>query len=134
MINDIILNGYIIVDPDTGLYSKGGIYGGCNSKKPKIWNTISALSNHLVQFINSDGSVITLRRFPYKGNELVYEVLSKQSCFSVQEKINSLIVNRYKNKIKEYRNWSENHSITNTYANKADELEKNMKTFQNKIK
>lgn len=47
------LEGYVIYNPTTGLYSKGGSYGVW-SKRPKIWSSIGAVKNHLVQYVSRD--------------------------------------------------------------------------------
>lgn len=46
----IILKGYAIFNPTTGLWSKGGYKGW--SKNPKIWSNIGHLKNHLLLFIH----------------------------------------------------------------------------------
>ena len=43
----IILKGYAIFNPATGLWSRGGI-GNNWSKNPKIWSAIGHLKNHLL--------------------------------------------------------------------------------------
>jgi hypothetical protein len=45
------LEGYVIYNPDTGMYSKGGSYG-VFSPRPKIWSSIGAVKNHLALYIN----------------------------------------------------------------------------------
>ena len=42
----IILKGYAIFNPATGLWSKGGFKGWSNN--PKIWSAIGHLKNHLL--------------------------------------------------------------------------------------
>lgn len=45
------LEGYVIYDPTTGLFSSGGMPGKMHwRKKPKIWTGIGPLKNHLRQF------------------------------------------------------------------------------------
>jgi hypothetical protein len=46
----IILKGYAIFNPATGLWSRGGI-GNNWSKNPKIWSGIGPLKNHINQFV-----------------------------------------------------------------------------------
>lgn len=43
--------GYVIYNPSTGLYSKGGTYG-VFSPRPKIWSSIGAVKNHLALYVN----------------------------------------------------------------------------------
>ena len=45
------LEGYVIYNPSTGLYSKGGTMG-VFATRPKIWSSVGALKNHLALYIN----------------------------------------------------------------------------------
>lgn len=45
------LEGYVIHDPFTGMYSKGGTYG-VFAPRPKIWSSVGAVKNHLALYIN----------------------------------------------------------------------------------
>lgn len=47
----IILKGYAIFDPATGLWSRGGV-GRNWSKNPKIWSGMGPLKNHINQCIH----------------------------------------------------------------------------------
>jgi len=47
------LEGYVIYNPATSLYSRGGVRGEW-SKKPKIWSSIGHLKNHLSLYIITD--------------------------------------------------------------------------------
>ena len=48
------MEGYVIYNPDTGLFSAGGT-GPTWRKKPKIWSGLGPLKNHLQLFVNSYG-------------------------------------------------------------------------------
>ncbi len=62
MINfPIILKGYAIFNPATGLWSKGGT-GPRWAKNPKIWSNIGHVKNHLLLFVN--------RQYPDRWNNL----------------------------------------------------------------
>jgi hypothetical protein len=45
------LEGYVIYNPSTGLYSKGGTVG-VFATRPKIWSSVGAVKNHLALFVN----------------------------------------------------------------------------------
>lgn len=57
----IILKGYAIFNPATGLWSKGGT-GPKWAKNPKIWSNIGPLKNHINQFVS--------RQYPDRWNNL----------------------------------------------------------------
>lgn len=47
------LEGYVIYNPATGMYSKGGTYG-IWAKKPKIWSDAAHVKAHLAMYVNRD--------------------------------------------------------------------------------
>lgn len=57
----IILKGYAIFNPATGLWSKGGT-GNSWGKNPKIWSAIGHLKNHLLLSVHC--------RYPDRWNGL----------------------------------------------------------------
>lgn len=58
--------GYVIYNPSTGLYSKGGT-AGVFATRPKIWSSVGAVKNHLALFVN--------RRY-----EQVFTPMREQKC------------------------------------------------------
>lgn len=81
--------GYIIYDPETGLYSRGGDFNGWK-KNPKIWANIGHLKNHFNLFISSDGKSTQYNRCPYKGHEEVYDIVTNTKLGTVKEYINEI--------------------------------------------
>ena len=63
------LEGYVIYNPSTGLYSKGGT-AGVFAPRPKIWSSVGAVKNHLALFVN--------RHYEYVLNE--EDSSRKQKC------------------------------------------------------
>lgn len=57
----IILKGYAIFDPKSGMWSKGGIRDKWG-KNPKIWSAIGHLKNHLLLSVHC--------RYPNRWNDL----------------------------------------------------------------
>jgi hypothetical protein len=57
----IVLKGYAIFNPSTGLWSRGGT-GPKWGKNPKIWSNVGHLKNHLNQFVH--------RQYPDRWNDL----------------------------------------------------------------
>jgi hypothetical protein len=67
----IILKGYAIFNPETGLWSRGGT-GNAWGKNPKIWSAIGHLKNHLLLSVHC--------RYPDRWNGL------KKSQFFISSK------------------------------------------------
>lgn len=63
------LEGYVIYNHFTGLYSKGGTMG-VFATRPKIWSSVGAVKNHLALFVN--------RHYEYVLNE--EDSSRKQKC------------------------------------------------------
>ena len=80
-----IKHGYVIYDPVTGLYSKGGTWNVWR-KKPKVWSNIGFLKNHLHMFTdpyyNKDRT--------YKGHEEIHDIVTKEKLCTVDEMLNEL--------------------------------------------
>jgi hypothetical protein len=57
----IVLKGYAIFNPSTGLWSRGGVDPKWG-KNPKIWSNVGHLKNHLNQFVH--------RQYPDRWNDL----------------------------------------------------------------
>ena len=96
------LEGYVIYDPVSGLFSKGGTISYWQ-KKGKIWASMSAVHCHLAQYIKDiyiykDNKVTRLEyqnRYEAKF-AFVVNVATGESMGSVEGIINELIVRRIK--------------------------------------
>ena len=56
MLDDLNIEGYVIRNPETGLYSSGGSHL-LWKKKPKIWSAPGHLSNHLNLYLKYDSKL-----------------------------------------------------------------------------
>lgn len=77
-----IEHSYVIFDPNTGLYSKGGSYKVWR-KKPKVWANIGHLKNHLNMFLDYRGEIYG--GCPYQGHEEVHDIIAKEKLWTVRD-------------------------------------------------
>jgi hypothetical protein len=76
------MEGYVIVDVHTGLFSSGGTEPKFK-KKGKVWSNIGHLKNHLAQFIEP---YYTKGARPYRlCKAKVYDIVSGKEVFDVTE-------------------------------------------------
>ena len=88
--NDIVMpilkmEGYVIADPATGLFSTGGTNPKFK-KKGKIWSTLGHLKNHLAQFMEK---YYSKGADPYRETKAkAYDIVTGKELFDVSEYIN----------------------------------------------
>ena len=101
--------GYVIYDPDTNLFSTGGM-GISWDKKAKIWMGLGPLANHLSQHIQkiSDNYIKAgvYGGLTYKGHEQIFEIGERKFISTVEDKLSSMIERYIKQDIKKDMEYS----------------------------
>ncbi len=101
------MEGYVIVDPATGLFSSGGMSPKFK-KRGKVWANIGHLKNHLAQFVyqyyREKEYTIVKAAEPYRKAK-VYDIVSNKELFDVWEYLEELAAR----KTKERAEWQAEH-------------------------
>ncbi len=92
------MEGYVIADPVTGLFSGGGM-DSIMKKRGKVWANIGHLKNHLAQFVyqyyQQKEYSITTAAEPYR-NAKVYDIVSNKELFDVWDYLEKLAARKTK--------------------------------------
>ena len=103
--------GFVIINPDTGLYSSGGSYIRWR-KKPKIWSAKAHLSNHVNLHMHYYTKLSRDNYYgSYKGHELICDITNGNVLSTVNEKRFELAKKYMEKKIKRYTQYNNTSHI-----------------------
>jgi hypothetical protein len=87
------LEGYVIFNPDTGLYSRGGTDVKW-TKLPKLWTTVGAVKNHLALHVRRDYSGFHLQP-GYKAKVIIQDLYKGCKVINIADGSEAFDIHEY---------------------------------------